>query len=393
MRFLIGWDSEAEAELLSLYLNIDGSEASVTTDPRELLAKLQECQWDAVLLCVTFAREPDAFEVFEQIRQTQPNCPIVGACRPTEVFQLPRYLTHGMRSYLVRDASGDFVFLARATLENTVEAARAEQERNISDRLREEVESVRKLQQSIIPRELWCPTGYQACARYEPSQIRVVGGRPVVMAGGDYYYCFATDESTLVLLVGDASGHGMRACMSIMSMHTLVRMLHDRSYQDPAAFVREVNQRLCEQATLGDEGFITLFYGVLDGRTHELRWSAAGHPLPLMQELDTGNIPAIGDGEDSDLPLGVLPDAEYRSFKIAVPPRNRLVLYTDGLLDALSSETRVQAYGLEGVTATLRRTANRPLPEALGALFDESHAYTQGVGRHDDTSVMLLERE
>ena len=294
MRFLIGWDCQQEAELLSMYLNVDQSQATATTNPFDLLAKAVEGSWDAVLLSLTVGGETDSFEVFQKLCQLQPDCPIVGACRPTEIVQLARYLNNGMRSYLLRDAGGDFLFLALTTMEAIVEAARAEQERKITERLRGEIDSVRKLQQTIMPRQLWCPTGYQVCARYEPSQIRVMGGRPVVMAGGDYYHCFAADENTLVLLVGDASGHCMRACMSIMSMHTLVRMLHDQQYQDSGAFVAEVNRRLCEQATLGDDGFITLFYGVLNSATHELCWTSAGHPLPLLLELDGGSTLPIG---------------------------------------------------------------------------------------------------
>ena len=181
--------------------------------------------------------------------------------------------------------------------------------------------------------------------------------------------------------------------MSIMSMHTLVRMLHDRRYQDSGAFVAEVNRRLCEQATLGDDGFITLFYGVLHSDTHELCWTSAGHPLPLLQELDGGSPRPIGNDEESDLPLGIFPDVEYRSSRLVIPPRNRVLLYTDGLVDALSSEAGVDAYGLGGMTATFCRTAARPLAEAMEALFNESHVFTQGLGRHDDTSVVLVERE
>src|SRR5262249_62166638 len=83
------------------------------------------------------------------------------------------------------------------------------------------MDGVRKLQEDTIPRSLPLPPGYQIAARYEPSQVQVVGDRPVVMAGGDYYDGFRPDERTLVRLIGDASGHGLEARLSIMAMHTL----------------------------------------------------------------------------------------------------------------------------------------------------------------------------
>src|SRR5262249_39980002 len=160
--------------------------------------------------------------------------------------------------------SQDFVFLLQSTVESVVQAVQAERERKIAERLREEIDSVRKLQESIIPRNLPAPPGYTICARYESSQIRVLGGQPVAMAGGDYYDVFTSDGSDAVLLVGDASGHGMKACMSIMTMHTLVRMIRGQSYRRTSAFVAEVNRLLSEHGILtGDGGFITLLYGVL----------------------------------------------------------------------------------------------------------------------------------
>ena len=74
------------------------------------------------------------------------------------------------------------------------------------------------MQESLIPPEIQCPDGYQIRARYESAQIQVLGGHPVILAGGDYYDVVRIAEDTIVVVVGDASGHGMRACMSIMIM-------------------------------------------------------------------------------------------------------------------------------------------------------------------------------
>ena len=188
MRFLVGWDEPSEAELISLYLNVDGIEAILADNSEHLLQLAGDgTQWDAVLLTTDTPDPATAFALFKKVQQTSPNCPIVGACSADAVLSVAHFMTNGLRTYVIRDAAGDFMFLLRATLESTVEAVRAERERLVSEKLREEIESVRRLQESIIPSTLHSPDGYDICARYESSQIRVMGGHPVTLAGGDYY--------------------------------------------------------------------------------------------------------------------------------------------------------------------------------------------------------------
>ena len=163
-------------------------------------------------------------------------------------------MANGMKAYVIRDASGDYMFMLQAILDSTIEAVRAAHNEELAQKLREEVESVRKLQQSVIPKRVDAPEGYEIIGRYEPSQIRVLGGQPVTMAGGDYYDVFRLPDDNVVLLVGDASEHGMKAAMSIMTMHTLVRMIRTHEYRDTAHFVEEINKQLCEQSIVSDRG-------------------------------------------------------------------------------------------------------------------------------------------
>jgi len=299
-----------------------------------------------------------------------------------------------MRMYLIRDSGGDFIFMIQTILESTVQSVRAEREQFIAEKLREEIESVRKLQESIIPQDLDCPEGFNVSARYESSQIRVMGGQPVTLAGGDYYDVFRLDENSMVVLVGDASGHGMKACMSIMTMHTLVSMIRTQAYEDTAGFVADVNRRLCAHSVVsGEGGFITLLYGILRTDTNEFQWTSAGHPIPMLQNLADGSVEPLGTLDDGGLPLGVIDDAEYDVHTSVIPPGSRLLVYTDGLEEAFPYGNRDHdQYGIEGIVRTMQTTRDQSNKHALQALFDESTAYTLGAGRHDDTSVVLVER-
>ncbi|HQU46350.1 MAG TPA: PP2C family protein-serine/threonine phosphatase, partial [Pirellulales bacterium] len=226
----------------------------------------------------------------------------------------------------------------------------------------------------------------------EPSQINVRGGQPVVLAGGDYYYAFQLSGHRLVFLVGDASGHGIKACMSIMGMHTLISMLQDDLHSAPHDFVKQINRRLCIQNLVQDqEGFITLVYGVIENGV--LRWTSAGHCMPLLQNMETGKTVEIGDGtRDGGLPLGIYDDADYETMTTEIPPGHRLVVYTDGIIEAMANGSEHQQFGIDGLQRTLQACRRQSLQQTLDELFRESMEFTGGQGRHDDTSVLLLER-
>jgi serine phosphatase RsbU (regulator of sigma subunit) len=254
---------------------------------------------------------------------------------------------------------------------------------------------VRQLQESVLPRDLPMPEGYKIAARYEPSQIRVFGNRPVVMAGGDYYDVFNFGGDQFVLVLGDAAGHGVKACMSIMTMHTLISMIRDRDFPTTSEFVTEVNERLCKSDIVGADqgGFITLLYCTLDASKHLLEWTSAGHPMPLMQDLETNEIVRLGERDQGGLPLVIDDEWEYERCEAIIPENSRVLLYTDGLEEAFPEDgDEEDQFGEAGIIETLKDSIDLPIEEAMQRLFDDSHAATGGQGRHDDTSVVLLER-
>lgn len=395
MKILVAWDQPEQLELLQLYLGLGDHEVTWVTTGDELLALTETQSWDVVLMPIMLPDVDRGFEVFEQLRRSQPDTPVVGVCEPQEVYRIVRFMTSGMSAYMIRDANSDYLFMLLSVLETTVEAARAAREQEVLERLREEIDAVRKLQESMIPQHIDAPNGYEMCARYEPSQIRVVGGRPVTMAGGDYYDVFNLDDNNIVLLVGDASGHGMKAAMSIMVMHTLVRMIRTQRYKDTAAFVTEINNQLAQMTIVNEEGgFITLLYAILRLDRNEMQWTSAGHPLPLLHDLDTGEVRPLVESDPSGLPLAVVEGAEYETVISPLPPRCRVLLYTDGLAEAFpeGAEGSVNQFGEKGIASTLLASANLSVTEAMERLFHDSNEFTQGFGRHDDTSVVLVER-
>jgi serine phosphatase RsbU (regulator of sigma subunit) len=396
VKILVAWDDPTELELIQLYLSVDGENHVEVCDGRNsLLARATRNGCDVVLLSQTLPSADDGFNTFLALRTKAHDLPIVLGTRAEGIIGLPRFLKQGLRSYIIRDARGDFMFLLLAALESAVEAEKATRASLLAGKLREELDGVRKLQETIIPRGIKCQPGYRAVARYEPSEVHVAGGQPVVMAGGDYYEVFPADDATLVALVGDASGHGLKACMSIITMHTLIRMISGERYADTGAFVADINKRLCESTIVqSGGGFITLFYAAIDTVRHVMHWTSAGHPPALLHDRRTNTVSPVGGNNDGGLPLGITGEMGYDVMTCDIPPGSRVLIYSDGLTDALSPPGREPTlFGVDGICRTLRTCRDRTLEDTMEALFRESGDFTEGEGRHDDTSVVLVERE
>jgi serine phosphatase RsbU (regulator of sigma subunit) len=396
VKILVAWDDPTELELLELYLSLGGeNEVEVYGNGEDLVGRSGRNGFDVALLSQTLPTADEGFAAFLALRKKAPDLPVVLGTRAESIIGLPRFLKQGLRSYIIRDARGDFMFLLLAALESAVEAEKASRASLLAGKLREELDGVRKLQETIIPRGIKCQPGYRAVARYEPSEVQVAGGQPVVMAGGDYYEVFPADDATLVALVGDASGHGLKACMSIITMHTLIRMISGERYADTGAFVADINKRLCESTIVqSGGGFITLFYAAIDTLRHRMHWTSAGHPPALLHDRRANTVSPVGGNNDGGLPLGITGEMGYDVMTCDIPPGSRVLIYSDGLTDALSPAGREPSlFGVEGICRTLQACGDRSLEETMEALFRESREFTEGEGRHDDTSVVLVERE
>jgi phosphoserine phosphatase RsbU/P len=396
VKILVAWDDSNETELIQLYLSLGGeNDVEVCDGAAGLTSKVVRNGWDVVLMAQTLPTADDGFTAFRALRTAAHDLPVVLGTRAEEIIGLPRFLKQGLRSYVIRDGRGDFMFLLLSALESAVEAEKASRASVLAGKLREELDGVRKLQETIIPRGIHCQTGYRAVARYEPSEVSVAGGQPVVMAGGDYYEVFPADNQTLVALVGDASGHGLKACMSIITMHTLIRMIAGERYADTGAFVEAINKRLCESTIVqSGGGFITLFYAAIDTGRHTMRWTSAGHPPALLHDRQTNKVTPVGGNSDGGLPLGIAAEIGYDVLTADLPPGGRVLIYSDGLTDALAPADRQPVmFGVDGICRTLRACRDCTLEQTMEALFHESRVFTEGEGRHDDTSVVIVERE
>jgi phosphoserine phosphatase RsbU/P len=204
---------------------------------------------------------------------------------------------------------------------------------------------------------------------------------PLDHLGGDYYDYAQADANHLGLMIADACGHSIAAAMvAIMTRIAFGEEAYRSAY--PGKVLTALNARLLGVA---EERFVTAFYCVLHRRTRVLRFSAAGHPDPLHVDGRTGAVTPLAV---RGFLLGIMPDEVYAEKEIVVCPGDRIIFYTDGLIEARNSIgeqfgtdrliTVLQSIGREDPTAIVRKT------------LTAQRTFCDGCPMNDDVTLVVL---
>jgi len=218
-----------------------------------------------------------------------------------------------------------------------------------TERVKRELEIAAQLQRSILPvsfPQLW---GLSFAAH----------ARPAREMGGDFYDVFPLDENHVGLLVADVSDKSIPAAMFMAVSHTLFYTESHRSLS-PGAVVATVNESLLHTAST--DMFVTAFYGVLDVKNRRLTYVRAGHDRPLLQHADGSFDMLAGDGRF----LGMLDGLVVEECEVTLQPGDRLVLYSDGIIDATNhAGEQYTLERLQPVVACFRALEAQPLADAI----------------------------
>ncbi len=144
--------------------------------------------------------------------------------------------------------------------------------------------------------------------------------------GGDFYDVFEVKEGSVAVLIGDVAGHGIEAARTATLVKDVVHAFTHQTLR-PADVLAHTNRLLIEKDL---PGFVTVFLGVLDKGTACLRYSSAGHPDVLLKRA-SGEVERL---RSHSAPLGVFADSEWKVSQTDLGVDDRLVLYTDGVIEA-----------------------------------------------------------
>jgi phosphoserine phosphatase RsbU/P len=234
--------------------------------------------------------------------------------------------------------------------------------------LHQELEVARRIQLSILPTGFPASEHFTVAARYVP----------MTAVAGDFYEFLSTGGPRAGLLVADVSGHGVPAAL-IASMVKMAISAQRQHAASPERLLVGVNEALLG-STQGQ--FVTAAYVYLDAEQGELCYAAAGHPPMLL--LRDGQVRSI---EENGLVLGVLSSAEYSSTKQPLRKGDRLLLYTDGVIEAASGAE--EEFGQERLSRLLTASAGNTAEEMADLILStvQDWASTQ----MDDLTVVVCD--
>jgi len=242
------------------------------------------------------------------------------------------------------------------------------------ERMRQQLELARDVQMSTLPSAMPAIPGYDLFGT----------SRPAEQTGGDTFDMIPTQRG-LVVVLGDATGHGIAPALSVTQMQAMLRMAF-RLGADLATAFRNVNDQLA--ATLADDRFITAFIGVLDPRTHRFEFHSGGQGPILHLSAATG---ACTSHRPTSFPLGAMPLANLRpSVTLDMQPGDAVLLLSDGVYEYQDPDG--QAYGEARVEAIARSHGARSMAALAARILADVEAFARGAPQQDDVTLVLVAR-
>jgi len=204
--------------------------------------------------------------------------------------------------------------------------------------------------------------------------------QPVRFVGGDYYSVVRISENEIVLCIADVAGKGMPAALLMSSMQAALMPLIWQNL--PAREVcQRLNRTLCEITPVGK--FVSFFYGVLNNRENRLTYCNAGHNAPIL----VGGNGATSELNAAGAVLGFFPDWVYEQSDIQLNHGDRLLLFTDGLVEACDRDG--EPFGEWNVAKIAQENPSRTAGQLLDELMQRASQHCSGKFQ-DDASMIVL---
>jgi serine phosphatase RsbU (regulator of sigma subunit) len=327
---------------------------------------------DLILLDVEMP-EMDGYEVCRRLKSDPETLeiPVIFLTGKTEAEDETRGFSVGAVDYIHKPFS-PAVVKARVQTHLALRQAREQLARQLAA-IQLELEMARKIQLSILPREVPRVEGFDIAARYVP----------MTSVAGDFYDFIPVDDKRFGALVADVSGHGVPAAL-VASMLKIALAAQAPHAADPARVLAGLNQALCGKF---ETHFVTAAYLFVDTETSTIAYAGAGHPPVVLCGRGEGSARAI---QQNGLFLGMFPHAKYTSVRVPIVGGDRCAVYTDGVSEARNPAG--EEFGTERLQALLERSREQASGPFADSVLEALNEWTgrPGEGHDDDVTLLVI---
>ncbi|MFN8006163.1 MAG: PP2C family protein-serine/threonine phosphatase [Terriglobia bacterium] len=232
-----------------------------------------------------------------------------------------------------------------------------------------EISIAHEVQRALFPRQFPCGGGLEFSAICIPA-----GG-----ISGDFYDALQLPDGRQAFAIADISGKGISAALLMANLQALLRVLANAG-PEPGEVCRQLNDHL-HQVTDASK-FATFFYANWQPSTRQLTYVNAGHNAPFL--LGNHRRQRL---EEGGMPLGMFPQAQFRTGEITFQPGELLVLYSDGLTEATNAKG--QEFGDSQLESLVSTHCHRPLPEIQQMVLESVQRWASNQ-LDDDLTLVLV---
>lgn len=206
---------------------------------------------------------------------------------------------------------------------------------------------------------------------------------PALNVGGDYYDFIRLDDHRIAIGLGDVSGHGLPSALVMANLQATIRSQATFDV-DPATCLARANNLLYHSTDA--HTFVSLFYGILDVRKHSLTYANAGQNWPILFPFRGTPRTLSSHG----LVLGVRENTEYENEEVGVNSGDRLVLYSDGVTEAMNEER--EQFGGERLIDAVLGMAEGAAQSMIDWIIGAVNTHAGKASQLDDMTVIVAER-
>ena len=252
---------------------------------------------------------------------------------------------------------------------NILDNARLVERERERQRLEQEINIARDIQQALLPRNF-----------PDSPHFAVTGiNFPCLAVGGDYFDVFSLSDGRTAFLIADVSGKGLGAAIVTTMLQGALSAMTLGT--DPARVFNHVNRFLCDHSEVGR--YATVFFGILDQEGH-LEFINAGHPSPFLIRRGVAEE-AFTEGS---YPVGLVPEAEYTAVCLKLEPGDTLVLFSDGVTEAVDPDE--QMFGTPRLKQLLTGQLECPLEHIQKCVLEGVENFARGAHQADDLTLLIV---